>query len=114
MNTKLASFLIRIGLAAVFFYAAISSFLEPNSWVGFFPGRLREIIPGGMLLTGFSVFELFMGLWLISGKYAFYSGLVAAAALFGIIVANMGSLQIIFRDIAIMFSAIALMFLEKK
>jgi hypothetical protein len=113
MQTRLVSFLLRTGLAIAFLYAAIASFLEPISWIGFFPAFLRELLPAEILLMVFSVYELGLALWLLSGKASYYAGLLSAATLAGIIVFNLGALDIIFRDIAILASALALVALEK-
>lgn len=115
-NFKFAEFLLRAGLAVVFLYAAIVSILMPQNWVGFLPFWLREIIPAGILLLVFSGFEIILALWLISGFKTFLAALVAAATLFLIIAFNLSSslLDIIFRDIAILFSALALAALNYK
>ena len=110
---RLASFVLRVGISVVFVYAAASSFLEPLSWVGYFPQWLHSLIPGTVLLPLFSIYQLALGAWLISGKKIFYSALLAAFTLFGIIIANFYSLEILFRDIAIMFAALALAVLSK-
>ena len=109
---NLASFLLRIGLAIVFFYAAVASFLDPLSWIGFFPSFLRDMFDANKLLMFFSVFEIVLALWLLSGYRAFFAGLVAAATLAGIILGNLEILDIVFRDVAILFSALALMALH--
>lgn len=110
----LVSFLLRSGLAVVFLYAATSSFLSPQDWMGYFPQFMRDIVPGEILLPIFSVCELVLALWLLSGKYPVASGIVAAAALAGIIVSNLTQLPIIFRDIAILSAALSLSALHYK
>ncbi|MDP2637220.1 MAG: hypothetical protein Q8P03_01255, partial [bacterium] len=105
--------LLRIGLAFVFFYAAISSFFEPLNWVGFFPQFLRSLIPQNMLLLGFSLFEAAMGLWLLSGRKVFLASFISALSFLGIVLFNLGSLDILFRDIGLLFAALALLFLSR-
>ncbi|HUZ92750.1 MAG TPA: hypothetical protein VNG29_01995 [Candidatus Paceibacterota bacterium] len=105
---SLVSFLLRIGLASVFLYAAVAAFIEPDAWIGYLPIFLRHIFPANLLLAGFSTYEALLSLWLLSGKKAFYAALLAAITLVGIIVANIGALDIVFRDFAIFFSALAL------
>lgn len=107
-HDKLVSFLLRTGLAVVFLYAAIASFLEPMNWIGFLPQFMKDIFPAEPLLSAFSVYELFLALWLLSGKKVVWSSLLAAATLCAIIVTNITQLEIIFRDIAILFAALAL------
>ncbi|OHA63688.1 MAG: hypothetical protein A2842_01310 [Candidatus Wildermuthbacteria bacterium RIFCSPHIGHO2_01_FULL_48_25] len=108
-----ATLLLRIGLAFVFFYAAVSSFFEPLNWIGFFPQFLRGLIPQNLLLSGFSLFEVGMGLWLLSGKKAFAAAFISAVSLLGIVLFNLGSLDIMFRDIGLFFAALALLFLSR-
>jgi uncharacterized membrane protein YphA (DoxX/SURF4 family) len=105
---KIVSLLLRVGLAATFLYAAIASFVEPYAWIGYMPAFLQHLFPASLLLNGFSVAEIVLSLWLLSGKFLFYSSLVAALMLAGIILLNFGAMDIVFRDIAILFSAIAL------
>lgn len=108
------SFFLRIGLATVFLYAAVASFLNPEAWIGFLPFWLRNLIPANILLVEFSIYQVGLTFWLLSGKKVFYSSLLAGLTLLAIVVANLGDLDIIFRDIAILFSAIALMVLHRR
>lgn len=107
-RVSLVSFLLRAGLAAVFLYAAVAAFIEPDAWIGYLPIFLRHIFPANLLLAGFSTYQILLSLWLLSGKRAFYAALLAALTLVGIIAANIGALDIVFRDFAILFSALAL------
>lgn len=108
----LTSFFLRTGLAVVFFYAAISSLMQPSSWVGFIPAWIREIFSGDILLKLFSTYELILGLWLISNKKTFYAAAFTSLTMLAILIANITQLDIIFRDACIFLSAIALMFLS--
>lgn len=107
-SNKLVNYLLQIGLASVFLYAAIASFIEPNNWIGYLPVFLRDIFPVKLLLAAFSLYELALAIWLLMGRYTFYASLLSAATLMGIIVLNLGELDIVFRDVAIVFSALAL------
>ena len=111
---KIAIILLRLGLAFVFFYAAIASFISPDSWVGFFPIFIRNILPAQFLLIAFSFYELVLGFWLLSGKWAVISAALAAASLLGIVVFNFGVMDIVFRDIGLFIAASALLFLHRK
>jgi hypothetical protein len=106
------SLLLRAGLAFAFFYASISSFLTPNDWIGYFPLFLRNIVPSQILLTMFSVIELLVAAWLLSGWRVAYAALLAAAMLGGIVVFNPTLLPITFRDISLVFAALGLYALE--
>lgn len=112
--SPLISFLLRLGLAVPFLYAAIAATLDPNSWLGFFPGWLQSIIPGGLLLGLFSLYELALALWLLSGKKTYYAGGLASLTLLAITISNLGALDIVFRDIGLLLAAIALTILHKK
>src|SRR3989344_6435365 len=98
MNKYLVSFFLRLGIAAVFLYAAIASFLTPNNWIGFLPGWLKNIISGTALLVIFSAYEIILSLWILSGKKTFYAGILASITLFLIIITNITHLDILFRD----------------
>lgn len=111
---KVVSFLLRIGLASVFGYAAIAAFFDPVSWVGYFPQFMRQIIPENILLTVFSIGELVLTLWLLSGKFLFFAGTLSATLMLGILFTNFSILDVVFRDIAIFFTALALAYLETK
>lgn len=113
-STKpLISFFLRLGLAIPFLYAAIAATLDPNSWIGFFPSWLQNIFPGGLLLGLFSLYELALSLWLISGKKTYYASALASLTLLAITITNLGALDIVFRDIGLLLAAIALTILSK-
>ena len=104
----LVSFCLRSGLATVFFYAAISAFLDPTSWQGFIPQFVQNIIDPKAFLHLHSAGEIILGLWLLSNKKTFYASVLAALSMLAIVVFNIGALDIIFRDVAILLSAVAL------
>lgn len=109
MNQKaFAFFLLRSAIASVFVYAAISSFVTPDNWIGYFPLFLRHLIPQSLLLTFFSIYELILAVWLLTGKLTFFAALLAAVTLSGIIVFNIDQLDIVFRDLAIILAALSL------
>lgn len=110
--TSLVSFILRIGLAVVFLYAAVASFIEPDAWIGYLPISLRHIVPADFLLGGFSTYEILLSFWLLSGKKILYAASLSAITLIGIIAANFGALDIVFRDFAVFFSALALIVLS--
>ncbi len=112
-NASLTPLLLRIGLAIVFLYASISSFKNPQDWVGYLPSIAREQFQATALLHIFSVYELVLAVWLLSGKYIKYAALLCAATLTGIIVSNFSLFAITFRDIALAFAALALFFSER-
>lgn len=108
------SLLLRTALAFVFLYAAISSFISPNDWIGYMPRFMRGIVPDQLLLCGFSLVEIGLSLWLLSGIYVKYAALLAAAMMIGIVVLNPLLLPITFRDVGLFIAALALYAEESK
>lgn len=107
-NKSLPLWLLRIGLATMFLYAAISSFLQPNEWLGYLPGFVSAMFDPELVLKLFSVVEVALATWLLSGVYTRYAALLAAVMLLGITVSNFSLLVISFRDIGLAFAALAL------
>ncbi len=109
---SLGPFFLRVGLALVFLYAAIASFLNPGAWEAYIPSFVGVIVPISLFLMLFSLYEIVLALWLLSGKYTFYAAVLAAVTLLGIIFPNITDLDVIFRDVAIFFGAVALALLS--
>ncbi|HUS26071.1 MAG TPA: DoxX family membrane protein [Nevskiaceae bacterium] len=121
MNTKrlagkqnVTALLLRLGLATIFLYAAISSFVNPQDWVGYLPHFLATQSYANDLLKLFSLYELALAAWLLSGVYVRYAALLCAATLAGIVVSNFHLFAITFRDIALIFAALALATIKEK
>mgnify|MGYP001609632502 CR=1 FL=1 len=108
------SFFLRFGLAFVFIYVAISAFLDPQSWIGYIPNFIGSSVTKGYFLFVHDVVEFGLGIWLISGKKTFWAAIVSALLLAGIILTNIGSMIIVFRDVGLFFAAVALAVLSKK
>lgn len=113
-NEKLVAVITRIGLAFVFLYAAISALIDPIAWIGYFPLWLRHLVPGNILTIVFSSYQIFLAIWLVSSKKTLYSSLFAAFTLLCIISANIKAFDIVFRDVEIFLSALALAALSRK
>ncbi|HSX00369.1 MAG TPA: hypothetical protein VLH38_05005 [Patescibacteria group bacterium] len=113
-NNSLApiSWLLRIGLALVFIYASIASLQHPLQWAGFLPHFLTAKIDGAMLIKIFAVYEAVLALWLLSGKMLRYCGALCALTLTGILITSPGQLFTTFRDIGLVFMALALWFVD--
>lgn len=109
-----SSFFLRIGLAFVFIYVAVSAFFNPETWIGFLPNFLGNEITKGYFLFAHDVFGVGLGLWLLSGKKTFYAAVVSSVMLAAIVLLNFGSLLIVFRDIGLFFAAVALAILSKR
>lgn len=109
LHERLVSFLLRVGLAVAFLYAATASFLDPSSWVGFIPSLVREFIPGQVFLVAFSLFEIALALWLLTGRHVLSAAWASIVTLLLIIVGNLPLLDVVFRDLAILAAAGALL-----
>lgn len=107
-HSNMAPLFLRLGLATMFLYAAISSFINPNEWVGYLPTFVKDMLPATLVLGVFSVIELILAAWLLSGVYVRFAALVCAGMLLGIVVSNFSLLPISFRDIGLIFAALAL------
>lgn len=94
----------------MFFYAAVSSTLDPREWVGYLPSFMTSIVDANILLKIFSIYELALGVLLLSGLLVRYVSLLAAATLLGIAAFNISLFAISFRDIGLAFAALALAF----
>ena len=113
-KNKLAIFFLRIGIAFAFFYVAIFSFLNPTSWIGFIPKFVELFVPAQIFLYGHAAFDMLLGIWLLTNRKIFYAAILSALTMFGIIIFNLSAMDIIFRDVAIFFSAISLALLTRK
>jgi uncharacterized membrane protein len=99
--------LLRLGLAFVFAFAAISSFLMPEAWLGFIP----TFVPVALAkpsLDFFSVVQLVLVVWLLWGKWLKYSAAAGSLLLLALTLANLSSFVITFRDIGLAVMAAAL------
>jgi uncharacterized membrane protein YphA (DoxX/SURF4 family) len=110
---NLPALLLRVGLAFVFAYAAISSFREPAAWVGFVPGLVQHILQATTFLHLFALFELLLAAAFIVGKFVRYAAALAVLSLAGLVIFNLNALLVTFRDIGLACMAAALFFLEK-
>ncbi len=113
-TTKASSFLIRIGLAFVFLYAAIFMTLDPDKYIIYFPNFMRELVPGHTLLHAFAVFEVILSLFLILGLFPFFTAFVSFITMFALTVVNLEYFSSLFRNVSIIMSALALVILAKK
>ncbi len=104
----LISFLLRTGLAIAFFYAGISSFLNSADWIGFVPNFIGLIIPKEIFLIIFSAYQILLGVGLLSDYKTFAFSILSSITLFFILFVNIMNLELLFRDIAILFMALAL------
>lgn len=111
---SLDSFLLRSGTAIVLFYAAFSAYLNPGAWASFVPAFIGKIIPVTVFLNVWGVYEILLAFWLLSGWQPFRAAVVASITMFLITVFNVLGLDIVFRDVAILLSTIALAVIHYK
>lgn len=107
-NVKLATLMLRIGLAVVFLYAAISSIRNPDQWIMYVPSFTTRFMAAKTTLDAISVFQIVLAIVLLSGKFLRYAATLAAILFAVIIIFNLSSLLVTFRDIGLLFSAVAL------
>lgn len=107
-NPRLVNILLRISIASVLLYAAFGSILQPYNWVGYFPPFIKTMVNENVLLWGFSIFQLVLAVWVLSGWKQFFAAGVSALLLLVIIAVNYTQMDILFRDFAIFFAAGAL------
>lgn len=104
--------ILRIGLAFAFLYPAINAVFDPSSWVGYIPVLARGFIPDEVLLNAFGTVEAVIALWLLSGWRIFVPSLAALVILMAIVFFNVQEFPILFRDLAIAATALALAFMS--
>ena len=103
-----ASLLIRMGLCVTFVYASVSALLQPELWVDYMPHFLTVIAPAKLLLDSFSIFQLLLTFWLMSGRQLWAAGLIATLLLIGIVMTSPSLFVITFRDLGLGLCALAL------
>jgi len=114
-STRNVHTLLRLGLSFSFIYPAISALFNPYAWVGYFPSFLAMIpVESLILLHVFGVIEIALALWILFGKNIHIPAIIAAFLLFLIIVFNWKQMDVVFRDIPILFIAVALVIMHKK
>ena len=108
---------MRIGLAFSFLYAAYGAFVNPVVWIGFIPFWAIElsspVLTEAQLLTVFSLSEVVLAIWLLSGWKLFTSSLAAVFMLLGLVIFNLGAFDILFRDLSLVAAALALAALSR-
>ena len=112
--TNLPIFFLRMGIGTVFLYAAFSSFLQPSLWVGYLPAWLQLGFTEKIFLFLFALYEVILSLWLFSPWKTDKAALLSTITLSLIIIVNISFLDVVFRDLAIFFSSLALFQLTKR
>jgi hypothetical protein len=111
-KTKLASLLLRLGLASVLLYAAVGATLQPSHWLGFLPAAATAHLSADLALKLFAFVQFALAVWLLSNWLVKWAAAIMTAMMIVIIVTNLSSLDVTFRDFAIVFAAAALFVLN--
>jgi hypothetical protein len=107
-NLRIVNLLLRLSIASVFLYATVAAALQPQNWIWYIPQVVRDLFPGPYLLWGFSFYQAFLSLWILSGRKTFSAASLASLTFVGIIAANLSVIDVLFRDFAIFFASLAL------
>jgi hypothetical protein len=102
--------LLQLGLAFVFLYASISALTSPATYRSYIPSVWAEWSPPTthLLLRAFAVYELALAVALLTRRFCYQASLLSAVTLLGIIGLNADAFEVLFRNVAITFAALAL------
>ena len=109
----IAKWLLRIGLAFVFIYASVEIYIHPDNFLKYIPKFMLDVLPIDLFLSSFGVLEVALAVWLLTGWKGEYPSFLSLLLIVGIVVFNMQHFQILFRNVAIGFGALALTVLER-
>ncbi len=105
-------YLLQLGLAFVFLFAGIDSFIHPFNWIGFVPVWVSHFgVSQTLALHAHALAEIALGLLLLSNWQIRIAASLAALDLLIIILANGfgGSVFLItFRDVGLLFTSLYL------
>lgn len=107
-RTKLATLILRVGVAFAFLFPPIDALTNPYSWIGYFPSFIHGVASDLVLLHAFGVVEAIIAIWILSGWRIFWSSAAATAMLVAIVVFNLPQFEVVFRDLSIAAMALAL------
>jgi len=110
---KKAILLIKLGIAFSFIYPAVSSFIEPEMWLGYVPAWIDIFLPREIFLHIFSSFEIVVALGVLFWN-KIYPSIVAGLILVSIVALNTSEFSVVFRDIPIALMSFALAFIVSK
>ncbi len=107
---EFAFILLRIGLAFTFFWTGILILKDLKEWSKAAKGGFKEkIIPFSpeAVMTFVAIFDLIMGIWLLSGLYLWLAALLAALHLITVLIVS-GLWNPAYRDVGLLAMAITL------
>lgn len=100
-------FILRVGLGLVFLYAGTASLQNPTSWIGYVPQFVLLVMPRETFLMVHGIFELALGVGLISRLWLPILSLLAFLSFFSIITL-VGIDEVTFRDFGLACMSLAL------
>lgn len=105
----LALLVLRFGLAIAFFFTSYYIFTSKDHWTGMILPRAEKFIVGSKESTMkfVAVYDLFQGLWLISGFFPWLAGIFVIGHMLQVLFAS-GINNVTYRDIAILFAGLSL------
>lgn len=111
--SKSANYILRLSVAFAFLYPPVDALLEPDAWIGYFPGAVQSFalahgIPSLALLHGFGLIEVIIALWILWGWRGWVPAVAAIVVLGAIVALDFSDFQILFRDVSIAAAALAL------
>lgn len=99
---------LRLGLALAFIFPALNAVFDPYAWVGYLPMFVRDFLPELLVLHVFGLIQVVLGIWILSGRYIFWPTVGAGGILILVLLFNLGEFQTLFRDVSVLFMALAL------
>ena len=108
--------LLRFAVAFSLLFPAIHAWFDPYAWIGYFPPLILTAVGSFdiILLHVFGALEIILALWILFGKNIFLPSVATAVILLAIVALNPIQFFILFRDISIVFAAIALAMLQRE
>lgn len=111
---QLPALILGLGLAFVFLYAGVSSLMNPQLWTSYLPQFMGNFIALDVAIKLIAVYEIILGLLLVSGKFRKVAAALSALTLAGIIVSSLNQFVITFRDVGLLMMAVALFFMDEE
>lgn len=106
--------LLRVAIAFAFLYPPIAAVLNPTAWIWFVPDFVELFIAKEVFLHVFGVVEVLIALGVLFMRNPFWPAAAASVILFIIVVIDLSTFDIVFRDVSILLAALALILLTKK
>lgn len=110
----LALWILRLGLAFVFTYAATAMFLNPASFMMYVPGVLVSSVGATPILVSVAAFELLLAIGLLWTRFTSRASLMAAGMMVVIVLCNLDAFHVLFRNVAIGCAALSLALQTRK